>query len=195
MFVRTESFSQYIRSYPIISILVAIHIALYVLTLIPFLPNYWVFEQLAGVNIYITQGEWWRLITPIFVHLGFAHLAFNSISLIIFAPPLEEFFGKWKFSFLYIMAGIVGNVATYIFEPPTYIHVGASGSIFGLFGAYLAFIFIQKNAVTQEMKQVILPIVLIGLVLSVFQPNINLIAHFFGLLGGFGFGYLLFIRR
>ncbi|WP_335872368.1 rhomboid family intramembrane serine protease [Bacillus sp. 2205SS5-2] len=194
MFVRSENFSQYIRSYPIISFIVSIHLVIFLLTIIPFLPHLWVYEQFAGVNLYILQGEWWRLITPIFIHFGFAHLLFNSIALIIFAPPLEEFFGKWKFSVLYVISGITGNLATLLLAPPTYSHVGASGSIFGLFGAYLAFILIQKNTVTQELKQVVVPIVLIGLILSVFQPNINLISHIFGLLGGFGLGYLLFSR-
>ncbi|WP_456272672.1 rhomboid family intramembrane serine protease [Bacillus sp. AK031] len=191
MFVRTESFSQYIRLYPVISIIVFIHLLLFSFTLIPFLPEVWVYEHFAGINLYIFNGEWWRLITPIFVHLGFAHVLFNSFSLILFAPPLERMLGKFKFTIIYLACGVIANIATYFLKPLTYNHVGASGAIFGLFGIYVGMTLFQKHMITRENKQVILPIVVIGLAMTFFQPGINVTAHLFGLLSGLAIAWLL----
>lgn len=191
MFVRTESFSQFLRLYPVISLIVFIHIVLYLVSALPIFPQLWVYEQLAGVNLYIKEGEWWRLITPIFVHLGFAHFLFNSFSLVLFAPPLEKFLGKFKFSMVYLACGIAANIATYFLKPLTYNHVGASGAIFGLFGIYVGMTLFHKHLISRENKQVIIPIVVIGLIMTFFQPGINLTAHLFGLLSGLVIAWLL----
>jgi rhomboid protease GluP len=191
MFIRTESFSQFIRLYPIVSLIILIHLLLFSVTLIPFLPEIWVYEHLAGINLLIFNGEWWRLITPIFVHLGFAHLLFNSFSLILFAPPLERMLGKVKFTLVYLSCGIIANAATYFLKPLTYNHVGASGAIFGLFGIYVGMTLFHKHLISQQNKQVIIPIVVIGLVMTFFQSNINITAHLFGLLAGIVISWLL----
>jgi rhomboid protease GluP len=191
MFVRTESFSQFIRLYPMVSIIVFIHLLLFSVTFVPFLPEIWVYEHFAGINLYIFNGEWWRLITPIFVHLGFAHLLFNSFSLILFAPPLERMLGKVKFIFIYLSCGIIANIATYFLKPLTYNHVGASGAIFGLFGIYVGMALFHKHLISAQNKQVIIPIVVIGLVMTFFQANINITAHLFGLLSGIVISWLL----
>ncbi|WP_044023032.1 rhomboid family intramembrane serine protease [Bacillus sp. SG-1] len=191
MFVRTESFSQFIRLYPIVSIIVFIHLLLFSVALVPFLPEILVYEHLAGINLYIFNGEWWRLITPIFVHLGFAHLLFNSFSLILFAPPLERMLGKFKFTIIYLTCGIAANIATYFLKPLTYNHVGASGAIFGLFGIYVGMTLFHKHLISTQNKQVIIPIVVIGLVMTFFQANINITAHLVGLLSGLVISWLL----
>ncbi|MEG9298576.1 rhomboid family intramembrane serine protease [Mangrovibacillus sp. Mu-81] len=190
MFVRTESFSQFLRLYPVISLIVFIHIVLFLVSALPIFPQLWVYEQLAGVNLYIKEGEWWRLITPIFVHLGFAHLLFNSFSLVLFGPPLEQRLGKVRFILLYLASGIFANIITYIIKPLTYSHVGASGAIFGLFGFYIAMILLKKQFITKESRQIILPIVVIGVVMTFMQSGINITAHLFGLLGGFIIGWI-----
>ncbi|TMU83725.1 rhomboid family intramembrane serine protease [Bacillus sp. BHET2] len=185
MFVRTESFSQFLRFYPIISLIVLIHIILFLVSALPIFPQLWVYEQLAGVNVFIKEGEWWRLITPIFVHMGFAHLLFNSFSLVLFGPPLEKYLGKAKFISLYLACGVFANIITYLIKPLTYSHVGASGAIFGLFGFYIAMIVMKHPFITKESRQVILPIVIIGVVMTFMQSGINITAHIFGLIAGF----------
>ncbi|MDT9027579.1 rhomboid family intramembrane serine protease [Rossellomorea yichunensis] len=190
MFVRTESFSQFLRFYPIISVIVIIHIALYVVSALPIFPQLWVYEQLAGVNLFIKEGEWWRLVTPIFVHLGFAHLLFNSFSLVLFGPPLEKLLGKAKFIGLYLASGVFANIITYVIKPLTYSHVGASGAIFGLFGFYIAMILLKNHFITRESRQIIIPIVVIGVIMTFMQSGINITAHIFGLIGGFVIGWI-----
>ncbi|MGD6850209.1 rhomboid family intramembrane serine protease [Rossellomorea aquimaris] len=190
MFVRTESFSQFLRFYPIISVIVFIHIALYLVSALPIFPQLWVYEQLAGVNLFIKEGEWWRLVSPIFVHLGFAHLLFNSFSLVLFGPPLEKLLGKAKFIGLYLASGVFANIITYVIKPLTYSHVGASGAIFGLFGFYIAMILLKNHFITRESRQIIIPIVVIGVIMTFMQSGINITAHIFGLIGGFVIGWI-----
>ncbi|MEW9111124.1 rhomboid family intramembrane serine protease [Cytobacillus gottheilii] len=188
MFVRTESFKEFIRYYPVISTIIAIHIVLYLLTALPIFPPGWLMERFAGVNLYIVNGEYWRLLTPIFMHSGFAHVLFNSFSLILFGPVLERMLGKGKFVFLYLTAGIAANLATLLIEPLTYIHVGASGAIFGLFGFFASIIAFRKDLLSNENKQLIITITVIAVIMTFMQSNINITGHLFGLLAGFLIG-------
>lgn len=188
MFVRTESFGEFIRYYPIVSFIIFIHILLYLLTILPIVPSAWIFESLMGVNLYIAQGEWWRLVTPIFVHSGLAHTLFNSFSLVLFGPALERILGKPRFIFLYLATGILANLATFILKPLTYVHVGSSGAIFGLFGMYLAIVFLKRDMMSRENSQIVLTMAVIGVIMTFLQPNINVTAHIFGLISGFILG-------
>lgn len=188
MFVRTESFKEFIKYYPVISLVVLIHLILYILVFFPFLPTNWIFEAFSGVNLYIMQGEWWRLVTPIFLHASFAHMLFNSFSLVIFGPPLEQMFGKIRFFILYLSTGIIANIATFILKPLTYIHVGSSGAIFGLFGIYIAIILFRKELMSYNNKQVVITILALGFIMTFLQPNINVTAHMMGFISGFFLG-------
>ncbi|WP_071458899.1 rhomboid family intramembrane serine protease [Bacillus massilinigeriensis] len=190
MFSRTESFNEFIRYYPAITAIILIHLILYILTALPFLPTLQVFELLSGVNLYIAEGEFWRLVTPIFVHAGFTHVLFNSFSLVLFGPALEQMLGKAKFLAVYLVTGVLANVATFFLEPLTYIHVGASGAIFGLFGYYIAMSLFRKDLLSNENSQVILTIAAIGVVMTFIQKDINVTAHIFGLIAGFLAGRL-----
>ncbi|MFH7819972.1 rhomboid family intramembrane serine protease [Neobacillus thermocopriae] len=190
MFTRTESFREFIRFYPIVSIIVGIHIALYLFTILPIFPNLWFIENFSGVNLYIINGEYWRLITPIFMHSGFSHVLFNSFSLILFGPGLERMLGGSRFLLVYLVSGLIANIATLFIEPLTYTHVGSSGAIFGLFGYYIAIIVFRKNILSKQNSQIIITLAVISLVMTFVEPNINITAHIFGLLGGFLLGAL-----
>jgi len=195
MFSRTESFQQFIRYYPIVSAIILIHVLLYLVTLIPFFPSRSIFETLAGVNLFVAEGEIWRLVTPMFLHSGFAHMLFNSFSLVLFGPALERLLGKTKFILLYLSGGILANVATFLFYPLTYSHVGSSGAIFSLFGFYIAIIIFKKQLLSQQNSQIILSITAISLIMTFLQPNINIVAHLFGLLSGFVIGCMVYYDR
>ncbi|MCM3768034.1 rhomboid family intramembrane serine protease [Neobacillus niacini] len=188
MFTRTESFNEFLRFYPIVSIIVAIHIVLYLLTILPVFPNFWFIENLSGVNLYIMEGEFWRLITPTFMHSGFSHMLFNSFSLVLFGPALERMLGGARFLLVYLVSGFIANVATLLLEPLTYTHVGSSGAIFGLFGYYIAMIVFHKDRLSKQNSQTIITLCVISLIMTFIEPNINITAHLFGLLGGFILG-------
>lgn len=185
MFVRTESLREFIRFYPLITFILLIQLVVFLATSLPFIPSREIFSLLAGVNLYIVEGELWRIVTPIFVHAGLAHLLFNSFSLVLFGPALERILGKGKFLFVYLLTGIAANLATLMLEPLTYTHVGSSGAIFGLFGFYIAITMFRKDLLSRENSQTILTIAVIGVVMTFFQANINITAHIFGLIAGF----------
>lgn len=195
MFSRTESFQQFIRYYPVVSAIILIHVLLYLVTLIPIFPSQFIFQTFAGVNLFVAEGEVWRLVTPIFLHSGFAHMLFNSFSLVLFGPALERMLGKTKFSLLYLAGGILANVATYLLYPLTYSHVGSSGAIFSLFGFYMAIIIFKKHLLSQHNSQIILTITVIGLIMTFLQPNINVVAHLFGLISGLLIGCIAYYDR
>lgn len=185
MFVRTESFSQFIRYYPVISFIVALNIVIYLLCSFPLFPNEEIIVRLIAYNLFIYEGQWYRVITAIFTHVSFTHVLFNCFSLVIFGPWLESKLKKGKFIFIYLSTGIIANIATYYLQPLHYSHLGASGAIFGLFGVYLFILLYRKYLLTQMNKQTIQIIIVFSLIMTFVQPRINITAHLVGLLAGF----------
>ncbi|MFK4998577.1 rhomboid family intramembrane serine protease [Bacillus sp. N9] len=163
MFVRTESFGQFFKLYPMISIIITIQLIVF---LVINANHHWLFELLSGVNGLIANGEYWRLISPIIVHISFAHLFFNSFSLILFGPALERALGSFLFVIVYFSCGIGANIATLFIQPLHYVHIGASGAIFGLFGVYAAVLLFRKDAMPAHGRQVIIPIAVISVVMT-----------------------------
>ena len=186
MFVRNESFGSFIRSYQIVSGLVAIHLILFLwMSIFRPLGGDLIFLLGVGHNLSIAQGEVWRLVTPIFMHVSAGHFLFNSFSLVLFGPALERQLGKVRFITVYLLAGIAANIATYYIGglgyPP---HLGASGAIFGLFGIYAYMVLYRKDLIDQDNSQVVMTILVIGLIMTFVNPRINIYAHIFGLIAG-----------
>ncbi len=190
MFSRTENFSQYIRLYPVVTVLLALNIIIALVVFIPGLGDQIYFGGM-GINFLIAEGEWWRLFTPMFLHAGISHLLFNMFSLFVFGPELEKIAGKARFLTVYLLAGVFGNIATYFLQPLDYYSVGASGAIFGIFGAFGALVYYTKHILPQ-LRQIILPIIAIGVIMTFLQPNINATAHIAGLIVGFLIGLSYF---
>ncbi|WP_077324383.1 rhomboid family intramembrane serine protease [Virgibacillus siamensis] len=187
MFVRTErSLKEFMQFYPVVSALVIIHLALWLICDFLQLPfGVQLKAWGSGNNFFIQQGEYWRLITPIFLHAGLMHTIFNSFALVLFGPALEQMLGKYKFIAAYLFAGFAGNLATFLLGPPIYISVGASGAIYGLFGIYIFMVAFRKHLIDYSNAQIVVVIFVIGAVMTFIQPGINIYAHVFGFLGGF----------
>lgn len=188
MFMRNErSIKEFMQFYPIVSSLIIIHLALWIIIDLLQLPfGIHLYQWGAGNNLFIHNGEYWRLFTSIFLHGGLTHALFNSFSLVLFGPALEQMLGKYKFLFVYIGSGLIGNLATYIVNPTAfYFHIGASGAIFGLFGIYIFMIAFRKHLIDQVNAQIVTTILVIGLIMTFIRPNINIYAHIFGFIGGF----------
>lgn len=190
MFVRRENFKQYIKFYPIVSTLLAINIIIFILTSLPGIGRPLLSIGI-GFNLLISEGEYWRLITPMFLHAGFMHLLFNMFSLYLFGPELEQLAGKARFLTIYMLSGIVGNVASYLLQDWDYMSLGASGAIYGILGAFGALVYYTKKFLPQ-LKQIILPIIVIGVVMTFISPGINVTAHIAGLITGFIIGMIYF---
>jgi membrane associated rhomboid family serine protease len=141
------------------------------------------------------EGQIWRLITPTFMHSGFSHMLFNSFSLVLFGPPLEQMLAKGRFLFVYLVSGLIANITTLLLEPLTFIHVGSSGAIFGLFGYYISILIFRKRWMTKESSQIILTLCAVSLIMTFIQPNINITAHLFGLIGGFLLGCIPYFNK
>lgn len=187
MFVRTENFREFLKFYPVVSFLVGLHFILWLF--MDFLQFGFAVELKqwgTGMNVLILNGEYWRLITPIFLHGSFTHALFNSFSLVLFGPALEQMLGKGKFIVMYLFAGTAGNIGTFVVDPDAYYwHLGASGAIFGIFGVYLFMVMNRKHLIDTANSQIILAIFAIGFFMTFARSNINVLAHLFGLIGGF----------
>jgi membrane associated rhomboid family serine protease len=83
----------------------------------------------------VADGQWWRLLTSAFLHYGLMHIAFNMLVLYVMGPQLEQTFGRLRYGALYAMSALGGSVLVYLLSPLNSATAGASGAIFGLFGA------------------------------------------------------------
>jgi len=142
----------------------------------------------AKLNYLLRNGEWWRLITPIFIHIGIIHLAFNSYALYALGPQVEKLFGSAKFVVLYLGAGIAGVLGSYLFTPGDVPSAGASGALFGLIGVLTVFGFKYKRELPGVFRTAfgarMLPIILFNLMFGLTVPGIDNAAHIGGLIAG-----------
>ncbi|MEJ9232683.1 rhomboid family intramembrane serine protease [Peribacillus butanolivorans] len=184
MFTRTESFREYTTSYRAVTVLILIMMFVFVLILFPIFPGNVLFYYGTGVNLYIADGQWWRLITPIFLHSTFSHLLFNGFSLAIFGPSLEKSLGSFKFTIFFLATGILANIATFLVKPLTYSHIGSSGAIFGLLGFFLYLVMFNKSNFSNNEKNTVYTLTGIAIIMTFIQPQINVVGHLAGLVTG-----------
>lgn len=126
----------------------------------------------------LTTFEPWRMITAVFVHASILHILFNMYSLFVLGPELERLVGRARFVALFLLSGLGGSVAV-LLSAPNYVVVGASGAIFGLFGAY----FVIARHLGGNSSQLIIVIV-INLAIGFIVPGIAWQAHVGGLIVG-----------
>ena len=131
----------------------------------------------------VRSGEYYRLLSAIFLHIGVVHLLFNMYALYIIGPQLESFYGKAKFLTIYLISGIIGNLFANIFEVNT-LGAGASGAIFGLFGALLYFGYHYRVYLGSVIRTQLLPVIVLNLLIGFTTPSISSSAHIGGLIGG-----------
>ncbi|MFC5713375.1 rhomboid family intramembrane serine protease [Thalassorhabdus alkalitolerans] len=137
----------------------------------------------AKYNPAIIDGEWWRLLTAMFLHIGFLHLFMNSLALYFLGGAVERIYGTFRFFFIYLTAGLFGSAASFAFNEQ--ISAGASGAIFGCFGALLYFGLIHKKLFFRTMGTSVIVILIINLSFGFLVPMVDNGAHIGGLIGGF----------
>jgi len=137
----------------------------------------------AKVNSLIAQGQTWRLLSAMFLHVNLIHLFFNSYALFIYGPIVEKIYGRARFVAIYLIAGLIGTLLSYLFNP--YPAVGASGAIFGLMGSLLYLRQHRKDFFQRMFGPGLIIIIIINLMYGVTQPGIDNWGHMGGLVGGY----------
>lgn len=136
-------------------------------------------------NELIIAGEYWRLVTAIFLHGSIIHLAFNLYALNILGKRVERFFGSFRFLALFFIAGIMGNFFSFVFTSSP--SLGSSTAIFGLLGAEGIFIYLHRKLFGDQFKVALRQIIQVAvgnLVIGFMIPGIDNMGHIGGLVGG-----------
>jgi len=141
----------------------------------------------------ILEGEFWRLLLPIFLHGSFLHLAFNTIVLMDIGPTVEEVYGSARFFFLYLVTGIAGFLLSGWWSPYA-ISIGASGSLMGLIGLMLAITTRRGGSYMRTLRSQLIRWVIYIFVLGLFF-NADHAAHLGGLAAGFLLGKVMTDRE
>lgn len=137
----------------------------------------------AKYNPAILDGEWWRIFSSMFLHIGLLHFASNMLFLYYFGSLAERIYGSTRFFIIYILAGIGGGVTS--FALMTNLSAGASGALYGLFGAFLYFGIIYKRLFFQTIGKDILVLLALNIGLGFILPQLDYTAHLGGLVAGF----------
>jgi membrane associated rhomboid family serine protease len=138
----------------------------------------------------IAAGEPWRLVSAMFLHASLLHIAFNGYALYLFGSVVEREMGKSRFVAIYLVTGLCASVASYMWGDPLVPSVGASGAIFGLFGAFLAYNYRRRElAFYAARMRSALMLIVINLVFTFTYPGIDWRAHVGGLVTGLVTGY------
>lgn len=169
-------------------LLIAINVLIYLLTAIISrniydIDSYTLLVFGAKVNELINNGQPWRLITSTFLHGGLAHIAFNMYALKIIGSEVEYVYGKVKYIGIYLISAVGAGLFSYIFNADS-ISVGASGAIFGLFGAMLIFGVKNKNKIGKQYVINLFKVIVINIIIGVTISNIDNSAHIGGLIFG-----------
>lgn len=137
----------------------------------------------ANLDVLVKNGEYYRLFTSIFLHIGIMHLLCNMYSLYIIGREVESLFGKVKYIIIFILSGIFGSILSIAFSHNV-ISAGASGAIFGLLGALLYFGMHYRTYLGEALVRSIIPILIINLIIGFLSPGIDMAAHIGGFVGG-----------
>ncbi|MFJ1972648.1 rhomboid family intramembrane serine protease [Streptomyces sp. NPDC087903] len=134
----------------------------------------------------VAEGEWYRLVTSMFSHEAYWHLAFNMLSLWWLGGPLEAALGRARYLTLYLVSGLAGSALTYLLASPIEASLGASGAIFGLFGATAVLV----RRLNYDMRPII-ALLVINLIITFGWSSIAWEAHIGGLVAGVVTGYAM----
>ena len=181
------------RKITITYILIALNVIVYVYTSFlsgtPWQTSRSVLELYGQKNQRVMDGWYWQLFTSMFVHVTIEHLVGNMLFLLIFGLRAEEMFDVKEYLLIYILSGLAGNLLTLLFGSYM-ISAGASGAIFGMFGAVTIN---MRRAVSQSIMTALIFAFFLLLISS--GQGVNVLAHLGGLVIGLLMGYLLAATR
>jgi membrane associated rhomboid family serine protease len=157
-----------------------------------------VLHRLGALEPYavVMQAEYWRLVTALFLHGGFAHLLFNLFALYVLGPPLERSVGAARFATCYLVSGVASSAGVVVLTVIGLVQVaqlvGASGCIMGIVGAWAGFLLRHRHAphARQRLANVLM-IIAIQTAFDLSTPQVSMAAHLCGLIAGFFLGLIL----
>lgn len=149
------------------------------------------FDEFALWPLLVAGGQWWRLLTAGFLHIGLLHLLLNMVALWVIGRDLELLLGRWRFAAVYVLSLLGGSTAVFLFGDEVSPVAGASGAVYGLMGG----IAIAALRLKVTLRPV-LAVIAINIVASVVIPGISLLGHLGGLaLGVLATGALVYVPR
>ena len=149
------------------------------------------FDMGAMQPIAVADGQFWRLFTAMFLHVGLLHIALNAYFFWLFGRMVEASFGRTWMVLIYVVAGFLASVASYAFGPVTTLAVGASGAISGVFGAFIAYNYRRRqHAMNAANLRMAVTVIVLNAVIAIGYSSIDWRAHVGGLVAGFALGYL-----
>ena len=149
------------------------------------------FDMGAMQPIAVADGQFWRLFTAMFLHVGLLHVALNAYFFWLFGRMVEASFGRTWMVLIYVVAGFLASVASYAFGPVTTLAVGASGAISGVFGAFIAYNYRRRqHAMNAANLRLALTVIVLNALIAIGYSSIDWRAHVGGLVAGFALGYL-----
>ena len=136
--------------------------------------------------------EYWRFVTPIFIHYGLMHFAINSVILYYMGQQVEAIYGHGRIFLIYLLSGVMGNVLGFAFNDMNVQAAGASTSLFGIFGAFIVLgIHFKNNPGIQAMVRQFSLFIVLNLVFGLFDQTIDMYGHVGGLIGGILMGNIV----
>ncbi|MCB9251233.1 MAG: rhomboid family intramembrane serine protease [Flavobacteriales bacterium] len=186
------SFKKDFRAVPAIVLLNVLVFVLMILTGVSFMSPETadILNWGANIRTLVLQGDWWRLFTACFIHIGIFHILLNMWALYNIGFFLERMIGTTRFAFAYIIAGLFGSLNSIVWHPAT-ASAGASGAIFGMFGLFLSLLTtnILEKGFRKSMLSAVLPMIIFNLLIGT-SAQIDNAGHIGGLLSGMAIGYL-----
>ncbi|MGN0992658.1 MAG: rhomboid family intramembrane serine protease [Bacilli bacterium] len=162
--------------------LIAINVIIFLLGMIFNLSDDFI-NLFANYGPLVTEGQYYRLFTSMFIHANLFHILFNMYALYLLGAQAEGFFGKGKFLVIYILSGISGSLLSILLNQGA-VSVGASGAIFGILGALLYFGYNNRVYLGNTLIREIVPVIIINLAFGFMMTGVDNFAHIGGLIGG-----------
>lgn len=133
----------------------------------------------------VQQGQIWRLITPMFIHIGITHLLMNMIFLFSIGNLVESIYGKKNFLKIYLLSGFMGNLFSFALGGSNTVSAGASTSLYGMLGVMIGFIlFHRNNAILTALGGSYISVIFVNVLYTFISPGLSILGHLGGLVGG-----------
>lgn len=177
--------------------LIWIYYAIYSLVFADFIPSGSELLSIGAMSGHtIAEGEYWRLITSIFVHTNFYHVGYSLVGLGIVGHLLEEHLGRWRMAGIFILTGLIASICS-VWYYEGFVSCGASGAIFGLFGTSIGLLITKALPSAARLTHFVVLVFYVGisLIVGFFTPQVGNAAHVGGLLSGVLIGVLLGTSR